>query len=63
MIQVAQLQRLDTLYKEQIGLAITAAEKLVSGKLNRQQYLDTQAATTAKCDDTYKEMESLRAAL
>ncbi|XP_055883590.1 dolichyl-diphosphooligosaccharide--protein glycosyltransferase subunit 1-like isoform X1 [Biomphalaria glabrata] len=61
--KVAQLQRLDTLYKEQIGLAITAAEKLVSGKLNRQQYLDTQAATTAKCDDTYKEMESLRAAL
>ncbi|KAH9510178.1 proteasome regulatory particle base subunit [Bulinus truncatus] len=60
--KVAQLQRLDTQYKEQIGLAIAAAEKLVSNKLTRQQYLDTHAATTAKCEDTYKEMEALRSA-
>ncbi|CAL1541789.1 unnamed protein product [Lymnaea stagnalis] len=61
--KVAELQRYDIQYKEQIGLAIAAAEKLVLGKLTRQQYLDTEAATTSKCEDTYKKMESLRSAL
>ncbi|KAK3762792.1 hypothetical protein RRG08_040489 [Elysia crispata] len=61
--KVAELQRLDSLYKEQVGLAIMAAEKLVAGKMGRQQYLDAEAATTSKCDDTYKKMESLRATL
>ncbi|RUS86217.1 hypothetical protein EGW08_006012 [Elysia chlorotica] len=61
--KVAELQRLDSLYKEQIGLAIMSAEKLVSGKMGRQQYLDAEAATSSKCDDTYKKMESLRSTL
>ncbi|XP_059148604.1 dolichyl-diphosphooligosaccharide--protein glycosyltransferase subunit 1-like [Physella acuta] len=61
--KVAELQRLDSQYKEQIGLAIVAAEKLVSGKLTRNVYLDTETATTAKCEDTYKKMESLRSSL
>ena len=62
-IQVGELQRLDSTYKEQVGLAIQSAEKLVSGKLGRQQYLDAEAATTAKCEDIYKKMETLRANL
>ncbi|XP_005100561.1 dolichyl-diphosphooligosaccharide--protein glycosyltransferase subunit 1 [Aplysia californica] len=61
--KVGELQRFDSQYKEQIGLAITSAEKLVSGKLGRQQYLDAESATTAKCEDIYKKMEALRANL
>jgi len=61
--KVGELQRLDSTYKEQVGLAIQSAEKLVSGKLGRQQYLDAEAATTAKCEDIYKKMETLRANL
>ncbi|GFO07410.1 dolichyl-diphosphooligosaccharide--protein glycosyltransferase subunit 1 [Plakobranchus ocellatus] len=61
--KVAELQRLDTQYKEQVAMAIMAAEKLVAGKMGRQQYLDSESATSSKCDDTYKKMESLRAAL
>lgn len=59
--KVGELQRLDGQYKEQIGLAITSAEKLVSGKLGRQQYLDAESATTTKYEEIYKKMESLRA--
>lgn len=58
--KVVELEKLDKQYKEQIGLAITSAEKLVSGKLGRQQYLDAESATTAKCEDIYKKMEALR---
>jgi len=61
--KVGELQRLDGSYKEQLGLAMQAAEKLVAGKLGRQQYLDAEAATQAKCDDIYKKMEALRANL
>lgn len=61
--KVGELQRLDGQYKEQIGLAITSAEKLVAGKLGRQQYLEAEAATTSKCEDIYKKMESIRANL
>jgi len=61
--KVGELQRMDSQYKEQIGLAIVSAEKLVSGKLGRQQYLDAEAATTTKCEDIYKKMENLRANL
>jgi oligosaccharyltransferase complex subunit alpha (ribophorin I) len=61
--KVAELQRLDAQYKEQIALAITAAEKLVSGKLGRTQYLDNEGAISGKCEDTYKKMEALRSAL
>jgi len=58
--KVGDLQRLDSQYKEQIGLAITSAEKLVAGKMGRQQYLDAETATSTKCEDIYKKMESLR---
>ncbi|CAG5136260.1 unnamed protein product [Candidula unifasciata] len=61
--KVSELQRLDVLYKEQIALAITAAEKLVAGKLARAQYLENEGAITGKCEETYKKMESLRSAL
>lgn len=61
--KVSELQRLDSQYKEHIGLAIAAAEKLVSGKMGRNQYLDTESATSTKCDEIYKKMESLRATI
>jgi len=61
--KVGELQRLDSQYKEQIGLAILSAEKLVAGKMGRQQYLDSEAATSSKCEDIYKKMENLRANL
>jgi len=61
--KVGDLQRLDGQYKEQMGLAIAAAEKLVAGKMGRQQYLDAEAATASKCEDLEKKMDSLRSNL
>lgn len=61
--KVSELQRLDGQYKDQINLAITLAEKLVAGKVNRQAYLDTEAGVTSKREDVYQKMEALRATL
>ena len=63
VLQVSELQRLDGQYKDQINLAITMAEKLVAGKLNRQQYLDQESGVSTKRDDVYQKMEALRATL
>lgn len=63
MSQVSELQRLDNQYKDQITLAITMAEKLVSGKVNRQQYLDSETSINSKREDIYQKMEALRATL
>jgi len=61
--KVSELQRLDNQYKDQITLAITMAEKLVSGKVNRQQYLDSETGINSKREDIYQKMEALRATL
>jgi oligosaccharyltransferase complex subunit alpha (ribophorin I) len=62
-VQVAELQRLDSLYKDQLNLAIQMAEKLVAGKINRQQYLDGENGVNSKREDIYQKMEALRASL
>ncbi|KAL5014709.1 hypothetical protein ScPMuIL_008979 [Solemya velum] len=59
--KVTELQRLDSQYKEQIGLAVVSAEKLVNGKIAKQQYVDSDAALNSKCSELYQKMESLRA--
>ena len=46
--QVAELQHLDQQVREQINLANQWAEKLVAGKVSKQQYLDTEAAIRSK---------------
>lgn len=60
MLQVTDLQKLDGQYKDQITHAISAAEKLVLGKMNKQVYIDSEKANTAKREDLYNKMESLR---
>jgi len=61
--KVSELQRLDGQYKDQINLAIALAEKLISGKVNRQQYLDSETGVNGKREDIYQKMEALRATL
>ncbi|XP_076447729.1 dolichyl-diphosphooligosaccharide--protein glycosyltransferase subunit 1-like [Babylonia areolata] len=61
--KVAELQRLDGQYKDQINLAITMAEKLIAGKINRQQYLESETGVNNKREDVYQKMETLRAML
>ena len=46
--QVAELQHLDQQVREQINLANQWAEKLVAGKVSKQQYLDTEATIHVK---------------
>jgi len=61
--KVSELQRLDGLYKDQLNLAISLAERLVASKINRQQYLDAENGIAGKRDDVYQKMEALRATL
>ena len=46
--QAGELQHLDQQVREQINLANQWAEKLVAGKVSKQQYLDTEATIRAK---------------
>ncbi|PVD24403.1 hypothetical protein C0Q70_14885 [Pomacea canaliculata] len=59
--KVAELQRLDSQYKEQIALAISLAEKLVANKISRQQYLDSEGGVATKREEIYQKMEGVRA--
>jgi oligosaccharyltransferase complex subunit alpha (ribophorin I) len=55
--KVAELQHLDGQVRDQVNLAITYAEKLISGKMNKQQYVDVEATVRSKKEDYYGKME------
>ncbi|XP_045164577.2 dolichyl-diphosphooligosaccharide--protein glycosyltransferase subunit 1-like [Mercenaria mercenaria] len=61
--KVAELNRLDHQYKDQINLQITYAEKLVNGKFSKQQYLDNEKSITDKRDELYRKMDELSSSL
>lgn len=61
--KVGELQSSDRQYKELLGVAITLAEKLVNGKMNKQQYLENEKINTAKREELDSRMEALRSSL
>lgn len=60
---MGELQKLDSQYKEQIGLAVNYADRLITNKLNKQQYIELEAQTSSKREDIYSKMENLRSTL
>ncbi|KAK3103927.1 hypothetical protein FSP39_022971 [Pinctada imbricata] len=61
--KVSELQNLDRQYKDLIGQAITLAEKLVAGKLGKQQYVDSEKGLNTKREELYQKMEAIRTSL
>lgn len=61
--KVQELQHLDSQVREQVNLAITYAEKLIAGKMNKQQYVDVEATVRSKKEDLYTKMEGILASL
>jgi len=61
--KVTELNRCDHQYKEQITQAITLSERLVAGKLTKQQYVETEKGITDKRTEIYKKMEEISAGL
>lgn len=57
--KVTELQQLDSSVRDQLNLAVTNAEKLISGKYTKQQYIDVDANIKAKKDDLYQKMETI----
>merc|ERR1712127_1166601 len=57
--KVAELQKFDALVKDQINLSITAAEKLITGKFTKQQYIDYEGTLNTKKDDLYSKMDDI----
>jgi len=57
--RVNELQKLDNAFKDQVGLSLTYAEKLVAGKMSRGQYMDLEQATNAKKEDIFNKIELL----
>ena len=60
---MSELQNLDRQYKDLVGQAIVLAEKLVAGKMGKQQYIDADKGLTAKREELYQKMETLRVSL
>ena len=58
-----ELQVSDRQYKELVAVAITLAEKLVNGKMNKQQYLDNEKSNKSKREELDSRMEALRSSL
>jgi len=63
MLQVTELQKLDAAVREQITLSIQLAEKLVNGRVSKQQYIDGDAAIHAKRDELCQKMDVILASL
>jgi oligosaccharyltransferase complex subunit alpha (ribophorin I) len=61
--KVQQLQGLDVQMRDQITLGIQYAEKLIAGKLNKQQYIDTESNVRTKRTEIYAKMEGLLSSL
>uniref|UniRef100_A0A646QCR6 Dolichyl-diphosphooligosaccharide--protein glycosyltransferase subunit 1 n=1 Tax=Hemiscolopendra marginata TaxID=943146 RepID=A0A646QCR6_9MYRI len=57
--KVGELQKLDRLFKEQIGVQITYAERLVAGKMKKEQYLDMEQGINKKKDEISEKMENI----
>jgi len=62
-MQVADLQKLDTSIREQITLSMQLAEKLVNGRMSKQQYIDGDATIRAKKDEFSQKMDVILASL
>lgn len=54
-----EVQKLSRQHKELIQAAITNAEKVMSGKFSKNQYVDIDKATTAKRSELETKIESL----
>lgn len=63
ILQVNELQVSDRQYKDLVALAITLAEKLVNGKMNKQQYLENEKINKTKREELDSKMEALRSSL
>lgn len=63
VLQVNELQVSDRQYKDLVALAITLAEKLVNGKMNKQQYLENEKINKTKREELDSKMEALRSSL
>jgi len=61
--KVAELQKLDDRMKEQIGMNINSAEKLIAGKMNKAQYVEYEGNVNSKREDLYQKMENLLGSL
>jgi len=61
--KIGELQKLDTSVREQLQLAMQAAEKLVGARMGKQQYLDQEAVIRAKRDEYCQKMDAIVGAL
>jgi oligosaccharyltransferase complex subunit alpha (ribophorin I) len=61
--QVAELQKLDSSVKDQVNLEAQYAEKLIAGKMKKEQYVDVETTVKNKKDEIYQKMEALLGSL
>ncbi len=59
LLQVQELQKLDSLVRDQVNLANQYAEKLIANKMSKQQYVDYESTVKGKRNDLIGKMEAI----
>jgi len=61
--KIGELQKLDAGVREQLQLAMQAAEKLVAGRMGKQQYVDQEVVIRSKREELCVKMDAIVGAL
>lgn len=61
--RIGELQKLDAAVKDQLVLAMTAAEKLVGNRMNKQQYMEQEPIIRSKRDELCNKMDAIISSL
>lgn len=61
--KVGELQKLDVLVRDQITVSIQQAEKLVAGRIAKQQYLDSESVVRSKREEVCQKMDAILSSL
>jgi len=61
--KIAELQKLDAAVREQLQLAMQGVEKLVAGRMGKQQYVDQDVVIRAKKEELCIKMDAIVGAL
>lgn len=61
--KVNELQKLDRLVKDQLSNQVTYAEKLLAGKMKKDQYVDFEQGIAKKKEDLLEKMDNILASL
>ena len=60
---MTELQKLDAAVKDQVTMEVQCVERLIAGKMKKDQYVEMESNLKSKKEDLYQKMEALLSSL